>query len=317
MGLVYFLTGKTNKYSKVNSQITQLFVDKKYIKRLDTKSVVQLKGVSTMTFVYNNYKIEELITVLNKVKSWKINLLGIFINPKNLKGREEELDQVIKWAKDNHIYVYLMPAVNIHDKTISELDQVKDFPEMMDKLASRYLKEKNIIYGLWAEPRNVIWPQWKLMAQKIANKIIDKNPEALILLTGVQFGRFFDKDDNIFSFKNIVYDFHDYPAANKKELEPILKYKEDFLWTSLMNKYPVLIGEFGGTYLEDFSSNEDIEYIKKVLADVNKNNLNYTAYTLDEEGGLGLIDWKTGLPTTKGKIIKDDLQNYPPTDFSK
>lgn len=321
MFLFVFLKQKNkNIKSRVffqTNKLPQLYIDKNLIKRSDNKTSIQLKGVSTMAFVYYNYDINQLIGVLNEVKLWKINLIGIFINPDNLIGQENKLDKVINWAEKNYIYVYLMPAVNIHDKTKSEMEQVDDFPKMMEILASKYADKKNIIYGLWAEPRYVIWPQWKFMAQNILDRIIMNNPDAVILITGIQFGRYFDTKDNDLNTKNIIYDFHDYPAPNKKELEPLLKYKADFLWSSFVDKYPVLIGEFGGVYLTDFSSQEDLQYISQVLAGVNKSHLSYTAYTIDQEGGLGLINWQTDLPTIKGKLIKKDLEDFPPTNFSK
>ena len=280
---IYFKNNIDAKSTIQTIQLPQLYVDKNQIKRSDTKAIIQFKGVSTMTFVYYNYDINQLITILDKVKLWKINLLGIFINPDNLIGQEKKLDQVINWAEKNHIYVYLMPAINIHDKNKSEMEQVDDFPKMMEILASKYANKKNVIYGLWAEPRYLIWPQWKFMAQNIVDRIIMNNPNAVILLTGIQFGRYFDTKDNDFGTKNIIYDFHDYPAPSKRELEPLLKYKSDFLWSSFTDKYPVLIGEFGGTYLKDFSSKEDLQYISKVLTNINKNKLSYTAYTIDEE----------------------------------
>jgi len=296
------------------SGLPKLAVNKNRIIRQDNKKPVKLKGVTSMAFVYYHYRFEDVVGILNEMKKWKINLLGLFINPDNFTDQQKTLDEIINWSLNNQVYVYLMPAVNIHDPEKPVMKQVGDFAEMMEKLSGKYKNHDHILYGLWAEPRHIIWHQWKTIAKDIADRIYFHNPEAVILLTGVQFGRIIN-DDYHFKNKNIIYDYHDYPSANQKELIPILNNKTDFFWSTSYKDYPVLIGEWGGVYEKDFSCQEDLEYIAKVIKNANKLSLNYSAYTIDEEEGLGLIDWKTLRPTAKGEIIKNDLMENPGTQF--
>lgn len=292
-----------------------LYVEGHMLKRSDTHTPVVLKGVTTMAFVSYRYTEKELLDVLERVKSWNINTLGLFINPDTLQGQEDLLDRVIDWAEEKRIYVYLMPAIQIRNIQKSEAQQVKMFPSLIDTLASRYAHRSHILFGLWAEPRSIIWPQWEVLARDMEQRITRVNPQAVILFTGVQFGRFFDVSRPALTSRNILYDFHDYPAADEDELQPLLEHRADFLWTSLVGSSPVFVGEFGGVYKEDFGSIGDLMYIQQVLDEVNRHGLHYTAYTIDEEGELGLIDWKTGKPTAKGKYIQKDLALHPPTQF--
>lgn len=291
-----------------------LYVDGPNIKRADTQKPVQLKGVSSMAYVYYDYDIHELINHLDKVKKWGINLLGLFINYDNLKNKYGQLDEIINWSENNGIYVYLMPAVNKYDPSPRLSTQISLFPQMMKDLASRYSQKTNILYGLWAEPRLVFWDEWIDKSDKIASGIREVNPQAIILATGIQWGRYFYIDKKPFPFGNIIYDYHDYPFINSYEAQKYNgKNPDGILWDKMIGKYPILIGEFGGVAQKDFGSSEDTDYITKVLDSVNENHLNYTAYTIDAEGGLGLIDWRTGQPTQKGKVIQDDLISHPPT----
>lgn len=300
---------------KINPPKTpQLYIDGPYIRRQDTHESVQLKGVTSMAFVYYDYETKNLINKLDQVKKWGINLLGLFLNYDNLKNKYTELDDVINWAEKNGLYVNLMPAVNKYDPSPRLSTQISLFPQMMKELASRYVNKTNILYGLWAEPRLVFWDEWVKMASKTAYGIREVNPQAVMLATGIQFGRFFYIDHIPFPFNNIIYDYHDYPFADSNEAKKYNdKNPDGILWENMIGKYPILVGEFGGVSQRNFGSDEDINYIIKVLDNINKNRLHYTAYTIDDEGALGLMDWKTGQPTRKGKVILNDLISHPPT----
>lgn len=300
---------------KINAPLTpQLYVDGPYLRRKDTGESVQLKGVTTMAFVYYDYETTELLYKLGKVKEWGINLLGLFLNYDKVKNKYDQLDEVINWAEKNGIYVYLMPAVNKYNTNPRLSTQISLFPLMMKELANKYVNRTNILYGLWAEPRLVFWDEWIDKANNTAQGIREVNPNSVILVTGLQFGRYFYIDQKPFTFKNIIYDYHDYPFADSEDARKHNGINPDgILWDKMIGRVPILIGEFGGVYQGNFGSDEDINYIKLILNNINENRLHYTAYTLDDEGTLGLIDWKTGKPTRKGKIIHEDLIKYSPT----
>lgn len=303
---------------KIHS-LPALYVDGNAIKRSDNHNKVQLKGVSTLAFCYKNYPINQLFGMLEKIKLWNINLLGIFVNYYGLENKTKDLDQVVNWAEKNNVYIYLMPRIHEENNKLIEINQ---YPLLMNQLAHKYSKKTNIIYGLWAEP-SIEWSEWLKLADEIMKEIIKEKSDALILMTGNEYARSININNKP-TYTNIIYDFHSYPVANINELQLLLKNNNiNFFWKDTYKQNPILIGEFGGVWESGFGSQEDLSYIQKVLNEVNKNKLNYSAYTIDryndvyDELGLELINWSTLLPTKKGELIKNDLLSYPPTDFSK
>jgi hypothetical protein len=318
IGIVFIIISLNKKQisSKIKPQLPSLYISKNTIRRFDTKEIIQLKGVTTMTFTYDNLSTEALIFRLEKAKTWGINLLGIFINPFQIQNRWQELDKIIEWAKNNKIYIYLMPALNIHDKNHSLSNQINLLDEVSEIFGIRYTKYSHILYGFWAEPRGIPWIAWISVMNSSVKKLRKNNDKAIVLVTGIQFGRLFSTKESL-PFTNAIFDIHDYPWANKEEAISLkMKNPYGILWNNIYDDYPVLIGEFGGVYREDFGSDEDLSYIQFILNEVNSKKLNYSAYTIDSEGELGLMNWETNIPTNKGRLILDDLKKFPPTNFN-
>lgn len=315
LAFIFYFFPKKNPLVKTVIPLPSLFVSGNKILRSDNKKPVQLKGVTTMTFTYKGLKVSDLINRLEKTKAWPVNLLGLYINPFEIKNRWAELDQVIKWTEKNKIYVYLIPAVNVHDRTHGLSDQILLLDDLLELLSVRYSAYHHLMYGFWAEPRGIPWVGWLSVVKTLAEKLRKTNPQAIILVTGTQFGRFVSDSEKL-TFDNFIFDIHDYPWANRQQaLSFNLKNPSGILWDQVYQKYPVLIGEFGGVYEKDFGSPEDLSYIRFVLNEVNKKDLHYTAYSVDQEGELGIMDWENNLPTKKGRLILEDLKNYPPTRF--
>lgn len=301
---------------KTEFSLPSLYVSNNLIKRSDTQETIQLKGVTTMTFCYEGLKTEDLLFRLKKTKTWGINLLGVFISPYEIENRWQELDKIIEWTENNNIYVYLMPAVNIHDDKHSFSDQLRLILDIPKFASTRYPKYNHILYGFWAEPRGLPWVGWLSIMKNVAEDVRKNNNKAVLLFTGIAYGRLTSTDEKI-PFNNVIFDLHDYPWANKEDaLNNNMKNPLGILWEDIYLKYPVLIGEFGGVYQQDFGSEEDLSYIKFVLNEVNSKKLNYSAYTIDPEGELGLYNWEANTPTKKGALIINDLKKHPPTKFN-
>ena len=291
----------------------RLFIDGVTLKRADTDEIVQLKGVTSQAFNYYNFSQEDLMKRLNVVRQWGINILGLYITDVKIKKSIADLDAVIKWAKDNGVYVYLMP----HDGDFRGdfIIKVRSFQSLMKSLALRYSQDTHVLYGLWAEPRALHWKDWLPEAISIAKEIRSVNPQSLIIMTGVEYGRNFkDVEKSPVPFSNVLYDFHDYPWADSDDARKRPgAISEGFLWDWMLGKYPILVGEFGGVWAKDFSSDTDIFYMQKVIDNVNENGLHYTAYTIDPEGGLSVLDNEGDKPSRKGQLIINDLFEHPPT----
>lgn len=304
--------------SSLPYKLPRLYTERNYIIRADTKEKVQLKGVSLLSLYYGSFSFESFLPIFEKLKTWKINLLGIYINP-DIGKNFNNLDLIVNWAEENYIYVYIMPKASNLNSSFGDL---KIFPSLMAKLAQRYSDKNNVIYGFWGEPNDIAWSQWLPAAKEIAEKIIEQKPGALMLMTGTNYSREFDLN-NIMEKQNIVLDFHDYPAADSQSLKAVLLEKNfNFFWDKAEKKYPILIGEFGGVWEKDFGEEADLKYIQIILDEANRGGFSYSAYTIDDNSnsdlrGLDLINWQTKEPTLKGQLIKNDLEKYPATDFSK
>lgn len=307
------------------TELPDLYVEGNTIKRSDNHEAVQLKGISTCIFAWNTPLNGQYLIILEKVRSWKINLLGFYIKPEHIDNRIQDLDYLIDWAGRNNIYVYLEPlGTGIEAKP----NQTEEFASLMGKLSLRYKHKSNVLYGLFAEPP-FIWKDWIPKARIIAKAITNNKPEAVIVFSGAGFSRDFEVDERL-PYKNIVYNFHEYAAAGIKDLKPLLDNDDSlFSFNRYYQHFPVLIGEFGGVWESGFGEPEDLLYIQKILNTANKHGLSYTAYTIDNHAdnlpgskfqglsGLNLINWDTNKTTKKGQLIKDDLIKFPPTDFSQ
>jgi hypothetical protein len=314
----YFLKAfedkKVIKKNLKKESFYSLFVDKNKIKEEKTKKEVVLKGVTTQFFGYNSYDEKTFWKRYEVVKKWGINLIGAFITPINYKEKLVLIDKLVDKTEEDKIYLYLTPTVD--GKINNPTAYVNEFPKMIGFLAERYKDKKHILYGIWAEPHDISWQEYLKLIQSINIEIKKYNPKTITIINGIDWGSNFDNLKDLISIKNIVLSYHFYPANDKKNLLKILNNFENnsFPWQK-NNMFPILIGEFGGVWEKDFGSEEDIIFIKKVLENINKNKFSYTAYTLDPyEGELSLMDENFNL-TKKGEIIKNDLLNFPPTQF--
>jgi hypothetical protein len=294
--------------------LPSLFVNKNKIKEEKTKKEVVLKGVTTQFFGYHSYDEKTFWKRYEIVKKWGINLIGVFITSINYKEKLVLIDKLVDKTEEDKIYLYLTPTVDgkINNPTV----YVDEFPKMIGFLAERYKDKKHILYGIWAEPHDISWQEYLKLIQSINIEIKKYNPKTITIINGINWGSNFDNLKDLISIKNIILSYHFYPANDKKSLLKILNNFENksFPWQK-NNMFPILIGEFGGVWEKDFGSEEDIIFIKKVLENINKNKFSYTAYTLDPyEGELSLMDENFNL-TKKGEIIKNDLLNFPPTQF--
>ncbi|PIU74368.1 hypothetical protein COS77_01955 [Candidatus Roizmanbacteria bacterium CG06_land_8_20_14_3_00_34_14] len=271
---------------------------------------IQLKGISTMAFVRYDYDIRELIKIFEIFKGYKINLITLYISPDKVYKDQAKLDYLIEWAKNNSIYIYLLPTIDTSDATLTIIQEKIVLTKKLSlEMIKRYKRENNIIYGVWAEPFGVNWEEWKSYHREFIDKAVAINKKVVLGISGLNNGRSFMGNFD-FSYKNIFLDFHDYPAANTDQLKKMQIKK--FLWDKYVNKYAVLIGEFGGVYKEGFGTEEDKDYFQTVINQANQKKISYVAYTIDpidKEGGLSLVDWKTKGLTKKGEIFVKSLLN--------
>ncbi len=299
--------------NKLNS-LPALYTEANKIKSSNNGKAFILKGVSTQLFGYHDYDINifwERFYLLDKLG---INLIVAFINYNTPLKKIKQLDELVKKTEKYNIYLCITPTLDSRES----IHHVKKFPQIQEFIAKRYQKKKHILYGVWAEPRNITPNEYLVLIKDTVNMVRRYQPSAIIVISGMSWGaNFYDLDLNYLkNLKNIILNFHYYPAKNSKELSYFLKLNEDYPWERFMNKFPVLIGEFGGVWQEDFSSDEDLFFIKKTVDNINQNYLNYVFYSVDLEEGLSLFEGLTNQLSKKGEILKNDLINFPPGSFT-
>ena len=196
----------------------------------------------------------------------------------------------------------------------------------MGRLATKFKNKTNVLYGLWNEPHaedipsvnydyNKAWQLWMDSGIKVAKAIRESSPNSILVVPG---GRLWTRDlsyyqDHPFPFDNVLYDVHDYWAPSD------YPYSRK-MWTWMIGKYPLSVNEFGGACCPwsdpPLQSDHDIKYMQEVLQIVNQNP-NLVHYTM-----WGLYNWDDGAIfrkslelTRRGKLLAEDLNQYPATHF--
>ncbi len=302
-----------------------LYVDGPYLKRSDTQAPVWLKGINIEEFRQRNphtfddlYHRQGLGVVVGE--NWGINLLRVAIDPETVQAYAPEIDKLMDFAQQNGMYVLLVPFASATNPARSE--QRMAVPDnlvvtAMGSLAARYKSRTNVLYGIWNEPHpdsieslgyQQQWQVWMQAAIRVARSIRSRNPQAVLVVPG---GTKWARDltyykDHPFPFDNVVYDAHDYYAA--------LDYGYTrAMWTWMIGKYPLLIGELGGNPTNPFDP-ATIPYIQETfqIADANRDLVHYAMYALTSDGTWGIFTHDL-MRMPKGNILLEDLVRYPPT----
>lgn len=281
---------------------------------------ILLNGATSNAFRYSwdqlGYKsVSDVIATLDKVKQWGGNTINLYLDLTQTAKHQADLDQVIQWATQNNMNVSLNPTpgkINNDPKDYDDIEST-DFLSLMPTLAARYKDTPNILYGTYAEPHGAGEEDIRNLANKVIPQIRKANPQAPIIFSGIN-GRdtsFLEKKP--LGFDNILYDYHDYPfsdATMEKDARGV-----PFDWNSnnyagVQGKAPILQGEFGKYWGEDFGSPADLQFIQGKLDEAKKKNQSVFGYALDEPGGLGLLE--NGQPTAKGKLFASHFSQPPP-----
>lgn len=310
----------TRQYKKeiniINKNLPPLYTYKNKILNEKTHTPMILKGVTTQFFGYSNYNFEKFKQIYQIFKGKNINIIGCFINLEDTENKIEYLDWLINQSEKDHIYVYLTPT--IYGWAKNPYYYAKRFPLLMEKMAKRYGKKTNVLYGVWAEPHDITTDQYLKLINETMERVRKHQPKAIIIINGMHWGNYFESIFEIIkNYKNVILSFHYYIAAEDKELKLIFeKNKVEFPWEKYTNKLPIIIGEFGGVWKKYFSSDLDLKFINETLKNINKYKLSYTFYTIDNDrNGLGLIDHQTLKITKKGQLLIDDITQNPPTNL--
>jgi hypothetical protein len=159
--------------------------------------VVQLKGFATMG-AYPNITKAQIVHFKN---DWNITLLrlplltsdcncpraicwtngNIAINATNTPYITSA-DSIIKWCRDNHIYVLLD---GWHEGGQGQnVANFKSTCAAWALMADRYKNQDHIIWEIFNEPHSMSWSAWVPMAQQLVDTIRARNPVCKVIVCG-------------------------------------------------------------------------------------------------------------------------------------
>lgn len=299
-------------------QILQKGIDKPILLKGALSDYFRGGGFSERT---TKMDIQEQINYTNKLKPYGINIVGFYISsPAYLKERLSELDEYISFARKSGIYVFLMPVARDFDPMMQRVEgpsvvrrgTYEELYQLIDLLAFRYKNYPDVLYGFGAEPSGTpnyspfeAFDAWNKKQKELAQIVRSHNSNAILLITSPAIGYY--SNNNPFSLDNIIYVSGGYAAYNAEGASShpdVTEQRRVWIIEGLPDKFPGLIGEFGGFSSGDFSTPLDLEITQKILEDIHKNNLSYTAYKLastSERDTLSLFDMKGNL-TKKGQL---------------
>ena len=242
----------------------------------------------------------------------------------------EVLDIIIQEAQRQGLFI-LLDNHCLRDNHISELwygdgFTEKDWIDTWSMLARRYRNQSNVIGAdLKNEPHGrASWgtgdkqTDWRLAAERAGNKILDINPDWLILVEGVEKNVPNQKQSGYFwganlegvryfpvrlsSPEKLVYSPHEYGGSSvawfldsKFPNNLYERWEKGFHYIATKNIAPILVGEFGGYHVDKYSK-EGI-WQRKFVNYLKKNNLHfaYWCWNPNSKGTGGILkdDWKT------------------------
>lgn len=316
-----------------SKKISALYTKGNKILRTDNNKEIVLRGVLSDYFRYGlafntdftHEGIEGIKKRFNVFRKYGANIIGFYLSgTTQLKQNIKQLDTFVNYAMDNGIYVYFMPVSRDFEGIIYEMPQAQpyivgnflDLKELLHFLSMRYRNYPNILYGMGAEPelKYENFETWNKKQIELA-KIIRQNSPNSILLVSSTSKTFNEFETSPFPFKNVIYFGGGYTSENDngaKNHKDIVEKRINTIVHQLDTaNYPILMGEFGGNYSGDFSSQTDIEITKKILKGINSRELSFTAYNLSVIGAddhLTLLDIDERL-TTKGNLFVNSFRS--------
>lgn len=233
---------------------------------------------------------------------WQVNIIRTrLMESEYKKDKAEYLEKVDKLiinpARKYGLYVILQTQFDDpRDSRVKNDLANDDNIKMWQAVAQKYHDDPTVLYDPLAEPRNVTPDVLRENYLKIIKAIREINPDSLIFVTGLGWGRYLNFWlDNPLSYPNIVYRSNSY---NKKgEFEG--------LFGEIAQRYPVFIGEFGAE-AQPYMSFEDVKFL---LEYTEKLQLGWTAWNFSNSGCPCLLDNKNDFsPTPYGQMVKTSLE---------
>ena len=171
-------------------------------------------------------------------------------NPGYLRAH---VDPLVEWAGERELYLLL--GYHAHGNPLT--GEVEDTPwgsnppwngnpynpdlglalAFNAEIAARYRDRPWVLYSVFNEPAYISWSEWRPVAEQLVDAVRDQHPEALILVSGVDFA---SELDGVLSDPvrrdGIVYEIHPYPWVGESWKKVV---------SELAATFPVFLGEWG------------------------------------------------------------------------
>jgi len=307
---------------------------------------VRLTGISwfgfeTATFSPHGLGQRSMTSLLDQVKTLGFNVIRVpFSNqlfdaasePKELDANKELdgktglqlLDLLIARAGERGLRIILdrhRPDSSGQSElwytpTVNEERWIQDWV----MLAQRYRDNPTVVaFDLHNEPHGpATWgdgsmtTDWRLAAQRAGNKILEADPDALIIVEGIESvaNNYYWWGGNLRGAMtapvqlsapdHVIYSPHDYPASlfsqpwfSAPDYPNNLPALWDATWGNLAATAPVLVGEFG----TKLTSDVDRKWLKSLTDYIKAKGMSFTFWALNPDsgdtGGILGDDWTT------------------------
>lgn len=333
LGLTIFILGYCLKLaifsyqreSYVRTMEPLIVVDGTVLQK-ESHTPILLRGVLIDYFRSHNHthaspiaSIKGQIAQIKLLLPYGVNCIGIYLSGyTGLMNDLPELDELISFAAENNIYVYLMPVAyefdaNVRNSSISE-DGFEDLARLVERLTVRYQMYPNVLMGFGAEPseQRETFDSWNDKQILLAKKVRTLNPEVVLLITSfyTRLERYLAEP---FPYKNVIYAGGGYVSANDQGAIDHPEYVKNQIVNVAGQmddpRVATMLIEFGGHYGADFSSAIDLDSIQKMLQITVAKKRHFTMYKLSATyatDGLAILDqqWKL---TKRGEVFVDAL----------
>ena len=306
--------------TKAGAQSFEIAIKGSHIYSGSSKEL-EFKGVTSDYFRFNDGRnvtksVSGLEADLATTRSWGVNAVQLYVS-KDLAGGENatssaytsDLQSVIDWCKENGMWVIINPVTEtpwVNGKAVRTTAALADrniMPVFLAELAKRYGQNKNVLFGLEAEPKYI--DKFSQITTRI--EAIRAFSEKPIIMPVDNFSGTINLLSELDKSKleNIILDIHVYATASKKTSlgDFFSKGLAKYTTNNPYIKYPLILGEFGGFWKEDYSSPEDLNYLTQIGEFADRNNIGFFAYSLDKRE-LSLFDDNGGL-TPRGEAFKE------------
>lgn len=262
--------------------------------------------------------------VIELVQNWHASVIRVPIFPDLWENYPRYLEQFLDPIVDlgNRYGMYILLGWHAHGNPITGQADLLSFsnsppfhgnpynPNMTlatsfwDAVAERYKNDPWVIYSIFCEPTNILWKDWRPVAESLIDTVRSHNPRALVLVSGVDYAYDLSgvQNDPI-DRRDVVYETHPYPGVT----EFYGPWDQHFGFLS--DRYPIFAGEWG---YESSSSDRTVnattaDFGMPLVNYMKEKGMSWTAWILSPRWGPRILtDWSYDL-TEFGELVRDTL----------